>query len=132
MAAPSGEIGEGGAEVEVVMPVHKLLMRRVVEPMAGSLLLANNRSACQQCWTVKLWRMGPRSSGRWSCWTCRNGAVTLLAAQQSRNRIAQVKMMRRNSNGADDQAELHEKLPWKVAWLLVVDESFVCRSCTVP
>lgn len=131
MAAPSGETG-GGAEVEVVMPVHKLLMRRVVEPMAGSLLLANNRFAWRQCWRVKLRRMGFQSSGRWSCWTCRNGAVTLLAAQQSRNRIVQVKMMRRNSNGADDLAELLEKLPWKVVWLLVVDESFVCRSCTVP
>lgn len=125
-------IEKNGAVVEVEELVHMLLLRLVVVPMAASLLLANSIFAWRQCSRAKLRRMEFRSFGKWNCWTCKNGAATSLVAQQSRSRIVQAMRTRRNSSDADDREELLEMSPWKAAWLLVLGESFVCRSCMVP
>lgn len=129
---PNGVLGKNGAAVEVVKHGNTLPTRRVVVPMAASLPLASNKFAWRQYWRVQLRRRGFRNSGRWSCSTCRNGVVTLLAVRQSQSHIVLVERMRRNSSGAGDLEVLHVMLPWKVVWLLVLGESFVCCLCRVP
>lgn len=132
MAALVGVIAEGGVVAVAVEPVHMLLKHLLVAPMAASLLPASNKFAWRPYWRVKLRQMAFRSSGRQSCWTYRSVVGTSWAARRSRNRIVQVERTRRSNSGAGDREELLEMLLWKAVWLLVLGESFVCRSYTVP